>query len=137
MLSIKQQRFVDEFSLDRNASRAARAAGYSATSAKVTACRLLTKANVCAALRLKEAAAEEALNMTRERVLAALQEAFESARRQDQPAAMIAACRAIALMLGYYREAPPAALKANPRGATRDELLAMDDATLAALIVAA
>lgn len=104
MLTLKQQRFVDEFALDHNASRAARAAGYAAASAKVTASRLLTKANVRAAVTVREQEAERDLRMTRERVLRGMQEAFELARARREPMAMIAACRAIATLCGYYEK---------------------------------
>ena len=60
MLSAKRHFFVDEYCIDRNASRAARAAGYSAVSAKVTASRLLTDANVRAAVTVRELAVEKA-----------------------------------------------------------------------------
>lgn len=102
MLTAKRQTFVNEYCIDRNASRAARAAGYSAVSAKVTASRLLTDANVRAAVTLREMDAERALGVTRERVLKALQGAFELARQQSDPAAMIAACREISRVCGYY-----------------------------------
>lgn len=104
MLSEKRQIFVDEYCIDRNASRAARAAGYSAGSAKVTASRLLTDANVRAAVTVRELDAEKVLNVTRERVLRALQGAFELAKQQSDPMAMIAACREIARMCGYYAQ---------------------------------
>jgi hypothetical protein len=103
VLTPKQQRFVDEFSIDRNASRAARAAGYSAGSARVTASRLLTKANIRAAVAVGEREGEQELEMTRGRVLRALAEAFELAKQNREPAAMIAACRAVAQMCGYYQ----------------------------------
>jgi phage terminase small subunit len=103
MLTPKQQRFVAEFSLDRNASRAARAAGYGAASARVTASRLLAKANIRAAVALREREAERELEMTRQRVLAALAEAFELAKQKREPATMIAACRAVAQICGYYQ----------------------------------
>lgn len=102
MLSAKQQCFVNEFSLDRNASRAARAAGYSAASAKVTASRLLTNANVRAAVTVREMEAERDLAVSRAEVLTALHDAFELAKQQSNPAAMIAACREIGRMCGYY-----------------------------------
>lgn len=101
MLSARQRNFVDEFCLDRNASRAARAAGYSAASAKVTASRLLTNANVRAAVTVREMEAERALDVTRASVLKALRGAFELARQQSNPAAMIAACKAVSVMCGY------------------------------------
>lgn len=101
MLSAKHQHFVDEYCIDRNASRAARAAGYSAASAKVTASRLLTNANVRAAVTVRELEAELVLEVTRDGVLAALWAAFELAKQQNNPAAMIAACKAISAMCGY------------------------------------
>src|SRR6476620_8976842 len=42
----RQLRFVDEYMKDRNGTQAAIRAGYSLKSAKVTACRVLTNANV-------------------------------------------------------------------------------------------
>ncbi|MDY7546746.1 terminase small subunit [Glaciimonas sp. CA11.2] len=102
MLTTKHQHFVDEYCIDRNASRAARAAGYSAVSAKVTASRLLTNANVRAAVAIREMEAEQALDMTRGSVLMALQEAFGLARQQRNPNAMIAACREIGRICGFY-----------------------------------
>jgi phage terminase small subunit len=50
-LSDKQQRFVDEYLIDLNATQAAIRARYAANSAKVTGCRLLTNANVGAAIK--------------------------------------------------------------------------------------
>ena len=45
-LPARQERFCQEFIIDLNATRAARDAGFSKKSARVTACRLLTKANI-------------------------------------------------------------------------------------------
>jgi hypothetical protein len=45
-LTPKERQFVAEYLVDRNGAAAARRAGYAAKSAKVTAARLLTKANV-------------------------------------------------------------------------------------------
>ena len=45
-LTAKQQRFVDEYLIDLNASQAAVRAGYSEHSARITASKLLTKANI-------------------------------------------------------------------------------------------
>lgn len=42
----KQLAFVDQYMVDRNGTQAAIRAGYSPKSAKVTACRMLTNANV-------------------------------------------------------------------------------------------
>jgi len=50
ILKPKQQRFVEEYVIDWNGTQAAIRAGYSKTSAKVTASRLLTKANIKSAI---------------------------------------------------------------------------------------
>ena len=101
-LSPKQQHFVDAYSLDRNASRAARAAGYSKVSAKVIASRLLTKVNILDALADKEKLMQRDLDMTRDRVINELREAVEAAKLQNDPGAMVAGLREIGRMCGYY-----------------------------------
>ena len=55
----KQTRFVREYAVDCNGAAAAVRAGYSPRSAKVTASRLLTKANVQRALRQIQQAVED------------------------------------------------------------------------------
>ena len=54
-LTAKQTSFIDEFMKGRNGTQAAIRAGYAPGSAKVTASRLLTKANVAAEIRRLEA----------------------------------------------------------------------------------
>jgi phage terminase small subunit len=68
-LSPKRARFVDEYLVDLNATQAAIRAGYSARSAKVTASRLLTDANVAAAIQAARNRTANKLEITRERVL--------------------------------------------------------------------
>lgn len=60
-LTQKERRFVDAFlgSCNGNGSEAAIAAGYAPGSARVTASRLLTKANIKAAVDARNAKAEE------------------------------------------------------------------------------
>ncbi len=50
MLTARQERFVDEYLADLNATQAAIRAGYSARSAHVEGSRLLTNAKVAAAI---------------------------------------------------------------------------------------
>ena len=52
-LSARRTKFVDEYCLNPNGSAAARRAGYGVRGARVTAHRLLTDANVKAAIALK------------------------------------------------------------------------------------
>lgn len=68
-LNGRRQRFVDEYMLDQNATQAAVRAGYSERSAKVTGSRLLTDANVVAAIAARRAALAEKARITQERVL--------------------------------------------------------------------
>lgn len=46
MLSLKQKKFCEEYVISGNATEAAKRAGYSENSAKVTASRMLTNANI-------------------------------------------------------------------------------------------
>ena len=50
-LNAKQQRFVEEYILDLNATQAAIRAGYSPKTAEVTGCKLLRNAKVAAAIQ--------------------------------------------------------------------------------------
>lgn len=68
-LTPKQQRFVDEYLVDLNATQAAIRAGYSAKTAKSAASRLLTNVNVVAHLQQKNQKRTEKLELSAERVL--------------------------------------------------------------------
>lgn len=65
----KRQRFVDEYLVDHNGAQAAARAGYSPTSAKVTASRLLTDANVCAAIQARQQEAARSAGVTLQRII--------------------------------------------------------------------
>lgn len=71
-LNDKQQRFVDEYGVDANATQAAIRAGYSEASAEVQGCRLLRNAKVGAEIAKRAAKRAEKLEITAERVLAEL-----------------------------------------------------------------
>ena len=100
--NIKQSRFVREYAVDCNGTAAAVRAGYSPRSAKVTASRLLTKANVQQALRQIQQADAERLALSREAIITRLQEAVEFARVKHDPMAMILGLREVGRMMGYY-----------------------------------
>jgi phage terminase small subunit len=134
MLSQKQQVFVNEYSLDRNASRAARAAGYSAATSRISGCRLFASDNIQAALKVREYDAEVAMEMTREKVLTALWDAFEDAKERREPAAMIAACKAVAAMCGYNKTERQAVEVSVNVGVDLRRLETMSDAELMQLV---
>lgn len=133
-LTSKQRRFVDEFALSRNGAAAAARAGYAHGSAKVAAARLLTKANVQAALGRREAAAARALEVTRQRVIQELQDAVELAKLKNDPMAMVAAWREIAKICGLYApERQQLSVSTDPVSKLA-RLAALSDAQLLALI---
>jgi phage terminase small subunit len=68
-LSIKEAKFVNEYLIDENGTRAAIAAGYAPKSASVTACRLLKNAKIQAALAKELSKTLGKLEITREKVL--------------------------------------------------------------------
>ena len=65
----KQQRFVDEYLVDRNATQAAIRAGYSAKTATVIGAENLTKPNIQEAIKLGEAEIAERTKITQDMVI--------------------------------------------------------------------
>ena len=109
-LTLRQAKFVDEYVISGNAAAAARAAGYSENGAKVTACRMLTKANLKAAIDAKRQAGAEKFEIRREHVIAAIMQAIAMAKACGKPATMLSGWVAIGKMLGLY---DPSTLKAE------------------------
>ena len=112
-LTARQTKFVDEYIVSGNAAAAARAAGYSENGAKVTACRMLTKANLKAAIAAKQQAGAEQFELRREHVITAILQAVAMAKQLGKPGIMISGFVAIAKMLGFYEPATLAAEKRN------------------------
>ena len=101
-LTHKQLRFVDEYMVDGNGAAAAVRAGYSARTARTIASAMLTKFDIRRALELRQAQLSAELKVTRSDVVRGLLEAFEMARSDRNPGAMISAMTALAKMLGFY-----------------------------------
>jgi phage terminase small subunit len=138
-LSPKQLAFVEQYVLDHNAARAARAAGYSAASAHVTGCRLLRVPKVAEAIREREEVAARRLELDRQKVIQRLQEAIELAKIKADPAAMIRGWVEIDKMCGLYEpvrtrveiSASSAELAVRIREMRDEELLALAEAPAA------
>ena len=96
----KQQRFVDEYLIDLNATQAAIRAGYSEKTAQEQGSRLLS--NVMVQKAVTEGQAEHADNcaVTVESLIAELAEAIKLAKDVSQPAAITGAVLAKAKILG-------------------------------------
>jgi phage terminase small subunit len=136
VLSPKQARFVDEFGLDHNGTRAAVAAGYGAAGASVAAHRLLRNDKVRAEIEARQGVDARRLQTGRQEALEGLLEAVAAAREQANPMAMIAGWREIGKMLGFYaperREFEVGAAAAGAAEQRRWE--AMTDAELEAVV---
>lgn len=83
-LTARQARFVQEYLLDLNAKQAAIRAGYSARAAKVTGCRMLTQANVAAAIAKAQEKRAERVEVKQDEVLLALLDVLRSDVRDFQ-----------------------------------------------------
>lgn len=83
-----------------SAARAAREAGYSERSAKVTASRLLTKENVRAALAERQAGYAAELEVTRQSVISEIQDALRMGREQQRPEVLVQSAMALAKLCG-------------------------------------
>jgi phage terminase small subunit len=83
-LTPKQQRFVDEYLTDLNATQAAIRAGYSERTASAIGSENLTKPEVAAAIAAKRDAHSEALGITREYVLGRIRDNLERSMQAEE-----------------------------------------------------
>jgi len=100
----KRQRFVEQFLVDNNGAAAARRAGYSAGCAKVTASRLLTDANVSAAIRTGQAKLSADVQITQQLLLNELWNDHQAANAAGHWSASIRAVEVMAKMTGNLVE---------------------------------
>lgn len=134
-LSARRAKFVDEYLLDHNGSRAARSSGYAVSGARVTAHRLLTDANVKAAIALKKQQISQQYEINRNGVVHELLSAVEIAREKLDAGNMIRAWCEVARLLGFYESKSVAkpdlinnqALKARLEAMSDDELMSLID----------
>jgi phage terminase small subunit len=101
-LTQKQERFVAEYLIDGNGTRAAVAAGYGLSGAHASASRMLRIVKVQEALQARQAADATRLAIQREDVIRGLLEAVEEAKAAGNPAAMISGWSTIGKMLGFF-----------------------------------
>ncbi len=96
----KQERFVQEYRIDSNATQAAVRAGYSDHTAKQQGSRLLTNADVQAAIQVARADVRERVKVSVESVTKRLQKAYDQAASNGQAGAMVSAAMGIAKLHG-------------------------------------
>ena len=104
MLSAKQARFVSEYLVDMNATRAAIRAGYSPKTAKSQASRLLSYVDLQSEIAKRQAQTALKLEISREDVVIGLLGAIELAREQGDPSTMIRGAAELNKMLGFYQQ---------------------------------
>jgi len=104
-LTEKQQRFVDEYLIDLNATQAAIRAGYSVRTAKSQGQRMLTFVDVLNAIQLKIVARSEKVGVDAEWVLTESVALYKIARDAigDEPAAkMVSAAKGALELVGRH-----------------------------------
>ena len=82
-LTPKQQRFVDEYLIDLNATQAAIRAGYSIKTAKVIAAQNLSKLNIQKAIQEAQNKLQERTEITQDYVLKSLHSIVERCMQQE------------------------------------------------------
>lgn len=101
-LTVRQAKFVDHYALCGNAAEAARLAGYSARSARVTGPETLSNPAVKDALAARQQVFQAELGLAKQDVVNGLLSAIQMGRDQQNPAAMIAGLVQIAKLCGFY-----------------------------------
>ena len=100
----RQQRFVDEYLLDLNATQAAIRAGYSARTAEQQGPRLLGNAGVAAAIQAAQEARSERVHITQDDVLRGLRREATLTGEGSTHAARVSAWGLIGKHLGMFLE---------------------------------
>ena len=135
MLSIKQERFVSEYLVDMNATRAAIRAGYSPRTAKSQASRLLSYVDLQKEIiTRKQAQTALRLEIRRDDVVIGLLGAIELAREQGDPSIMIRGAAELNKMLGFYAPKTPNKDKGGAYDCHQIQLKDMSDKELVSLI---
>lgn len=103
-LSLKQQRFVDAYLIDGNATKAAIAAGYGEAGAAVQGVRLLRNVKVMAVLASQRTKASESAGLTLQSHLDTLNDLRTKAAGAEQFAAAVTAEVSRGKASGFYVE---------------------------------
>ena len=133
MLTSKQQRFVDEYPLDLNATQAANRAGYSARTAEAIGHENLRKPNIAAAISESQRQRQERTQLDADMVVEGL---LKEATEQHNPGSTrIRAWQLLGRHLGMFRDRVEVEMRASI--AHRAEVVTrLSDGDLQALIQA-
>lgn len=106
-LTPKQERFVDEYLIDLNATAAAVRAGYNEKTARIIASQNLSKLNIQRALAVRLKARQERTEISQDWVVNNLKKIAERSMEHDEAPYMQAANKALELLgkhLGMFRD---------------------------------
>jgi len=118
-----------------NATQAAIQAGYSASSARQSAARLMSKAAIRDAIAARQPLDSQQLQIGRQEAIQGLLAAIADAKAQGNPAAMISGWREIGKMLGFYEpERAEIVIGTADESALMARMNAMSDAELIAVV---
>jgi len=132
-LNARQQRFVDEYAIDLNATQSAIRAGYSPKTAKQIGSRLLTHVDIATAVARKQAAAAEQSNLSQRWVLERLERNALDAHAAEDYSASNGAINLIGKHLGMF---PDRVIVTDPAKLSDEELTTRRDETLKRLRLA-
>ena len=132
-LTPKQKAFVDEYIVCRNGAEAARRARYGVLSARVTASRLLTKANIKAALAIKEAELARKVEISKLLVVNEVLASITMAKTNLDASTMIRGWVEIAKMLDMYKPEVTIVVPCAENSVLRAKYEAMSDEDLIAI----
>ena len=133
-LSARRSKFVDEYMLDHNASRAARVAGYGVKGARLTGYRLTTNEHIKAAIALKTHEMAQQYELSKAHVIAELQGAIKVAESKLDAGAMIRGWIEIAKIMGFYAPEVIKLAVTTENRALRTQYEALSDNELLAII---
>lgn len=133
-LTARQLRWIDEYLIDFNGAAAAVRAGYSRKSARSIAHENLTKPDIQAVLRARQAEMAKELNITRTGVIQGLLEAVEMGRELRTPMAMVSALREVAKILGFNAPEVKQVVMTTGQVGMQANFAAMSDVQLLALV---
>lgn len=133
-LSVRQEKFVEQYALSGNAAEAARLAGYSAKSAKIRACRLTKDNRIATEIAQRHRAYQQELQITKEELVSGILNAIRIAREQQNPAVMISGLTQIARICGFFEPETPRLEFSGDSERLKAMFAAMSDDALLALI---
>jgi phage terminase small subunit len=104
MISKRQKQFVNEYLVDRNATAAAKRAGYAEGSAHNAGCVLMKKPEIMAAIQKKEIKICEKLDLSVEKIISQIEDVRKECMANQDYRAALKALEMLGRHIGMWRE---------------------------------